>query len=201
MKNTTKSFVVLFVILSIIGLDNYLGISYYNNIDNKLLELKKVNELLESKTLDKETKRYLFNIKREILERKTFVDNVSDSFKQISFTSSKTEIVNEVKQSVVLRNSIIEFISINWFFIFLFAGLPFYFFIIKAFESFWQNLLMVLAVETFLIIFSFILYFFSSIVPTIFGRPYLNYILNFIILLVLITIYSVRLHKKQNIYR
>jgi len=201
MKNTTKSFVVLFVILFIIALDNYLGISYHNNVDNKLTELKKVNELLESKSLDKKTKDYLLSTKNEILERKTFVDNISNSFKQISFTSSGSEIKNEVNKSVVLRNSIVEFISINWFFIFLFAGLPFYFFIVKTFESFWQNLLMVLAVEAFLIILSFALYFISSLIPTIFGRPYLNYILNFVILLILITINSVRLHKKHNDYR
>lgn len=126
MKNIAKFFVVLFVILSIIALDNYLGVSYYSNIDNKLTQLKNVNDLLDYPSLDNKTKVYLLNVKKDILERQTFVDKIQYSFEQISFTSSKNEIVNELNKSIVLRNSIIEFVSINYFFIYWTSFLFFY---------------------------------------------------------------------------
>lgn len=198
MKNTTKYFVVIFIILSIVAIDNYLGISYYNNLDNKITQLKNVNELLEKPSLDDNMKNYLLNVKKEILMRETFIDKLQHSFEQISFTNSKNEIVTEINKSTVFRNSIIEFVSINYFFIFLFVVLPFYFFINKLSENFWKNILLVFAVEAFLIVFSFTLYFLSSLIPTILGRPYLNYILNFLILMILISINSVRLHRKHN---
>lgn len=198
MKNITKFFVVLFIVLSIIALDNYLGVSYYSNIDNKLTQLKNVNDLLDHPSLDNKTKVYLLNVKKDILERQTFIDKIQYSFGRISFTSSKNEIVNELNKSIILRNSIIEFVSINYFCIFLFIGLPFYFFINRFSLNFWHNLLLVIAVEAFLIILSFTLFFLFSLIPTILGRPYLNYILNFLLFFILISVNTVRLNKKNN---
>jgi len=112
-----------------------------------LSSLEKVTKLLENKSLDKKTKLNLLNIQKEIVNRKTFYDKVTEKWNRISFTDSNNEIRNELDSSIKIRNSTLEFISLNYFWIFCFFTMPFYWIAKPLVNKFWKNILIVLVAE------------------------------------------------------
>jgi hypothetical protein len=66
--------IVLIVVLSVILLDNLLGISFHYRINNKMDELEKVNALIQNPSSDSITKSNAVSLRQEILARKSIFD-------------------------------------------------------------------------------------------------------------------------------
>lgn len=55
--------------------------------------------------------------------------------------------------------------------------------------------MMILTVNFFLVILAFVIFFVFSLIPTIYGRPVLNYLLDFSVMFIAITINTYRTSK------
>lgn len=193
----SKMFIATVIFFSILFIDNISGFSYYYNIDNKLTQLEKVSKLLENDKLDPKARHKIIAIQNDILDHKTIKDKVFETWSKISFTDSNSEILNKLDSSVQIRNSTVEFFSLNYFFVLLFVFLPMFWLLKPLVQNFWKNILIIIAVEIFLGILMFSLFLISSLIPTIYNEPIYNYILNFLIITIGLTLNSIRLYRKN----
>ena len=199
MDNTVKFFprliVVVLIILGLMAIDSILGFTFHYNKQRTISELHEVSELISDSTIDAQTRAKAIKMKNEILSRTTVQDFINDALIDIFRPINVEKHGVIVKQYTHERNRVIEFFCLNWFLVFLFVFLPPYFLIKPAFDKLWKNLLMILAVNLFLIILSFIIFFVFSLIPTINGQPLINYILDFSVLFLILMINSYRTNK------
>ena len=196
----SKIFLGIVIFLSIIFIDNLSGFSYYYGIDSKLSSLQKISALLKDDKLDFRSRQKLVSLQQDILNRKTFKDKFLDHWHDISFVESNNEITNKVKSATNARNSTFEFLSINYFFVLCFFFFPFYWIAKPLVTNFWKNILIVITAEISIVALCFILFFISSLVPTLFGEPIVNYLLNFLIITLFLTWNTLRIKRKNSGY-
>lgn len=194
----SKLFIGVVIFISIIFIDNISGFSYYYNVENKLNSLQKISSVLKDNQLNSKSREHILEIQNEILTRKTLKDEFLIHWNNISFVNSNNEIINQAGLSIIKRNKTIEFLSLNYFFIICFCFFPFYWISKPLVQNFWKNILIIIIAEISIAVFGFILYFFSSLIPTLFGKPIFNYILNFLIVTSFLTLNTIRIKRKNN---
>ncbi|KAF2331586.1 hypothetical protein [Flavobacterium nitrogenifigens] len=164
-KKLSKFFIFLTVVIFFVFADNIFGFSYYYNLNNKLSQIEKVSNILNNSTLDFATRNELSQIRKDIIGRKTLKDDIISAWRKISFTDSNDKILNELNSSSKIRNSTIEFISINYFWIFLFIFMPLYAFINPFSEFFLEEYFIIIGraniYGSFIILFIFCIFTYS----------------------------------------
>ncbi len=199
LDNTVKFFprilAFVFVVLSLIIIDNVLGFTFHYNKQRTINELSEISKIISDSAADTQIKAKAMELKKEIVERRSLQDFIDDAIVDIFrpiFVNDKGIVA---KKYIYERNRVIEFLSLNWFLMFLFLFLPLYFLTKPIFNKFWKNLMMIFAVNFFLLILSFVIFFVFSLIPTIYGRPVLNYLLDFSVMFIAITINTYRISK------
>ena len=93
-KFISKLFLVFSVLTILIIVDNIFGYTYYSNIEKKLTQIDKINNIVKDTNLDLQTKNNLILLRKEIIEKKNIQDFLSLSIKNISFNNFKNKITN-----------------------------------------------------------------------------------------------------------
>jgi len=199
LDNTVKFFprilAFVFIVLSLILVDNVLGFTFHYNKQRTISELSEISKIISDSAADTQIKAKAMELKKEIVERRSLQDFINDAIVDIFrpiFVNDKGIVV---KKYIHERNRVIEFLSLNWFLMFLFLFLPLYFLTKPIFNKIWKNLMMIFAVNFFLLILAFVIFFVFSLIPTIYGRPVLNYLLDFSVMFIAITINTYRISK------
>lgn len=197
LDNTVKFFprilAFVFIVLSLIIIDNVLGFTFHYDKQRTISELSEISKIISDSSVDTQIKAKAMELKEEIIKRKSLHDFVNDAVGDIfrpMFVNDKGIVVKKYDHE---RNRVIEFLCLNWFLMFLFLFLPLYFLIKPAFNKLWKNLMMIFAVNSFLLILSIVIFFVFSLIPTIYGRPVLNYLLDFSVMFIAITINTYRI--------
>ena len=86
---SSKAALVLFIILGVLFVDNYLGFSYNYNTDRKIEQVLKINSLIKDSACDSTTRIFALNIRSEIIDRKNSVDYLLSLFRGRSNISIK----------------------------------------------------------------------------------------------------------------
>ncbi len=175
-----------FKVLLFFGLfitDNIIGFSYYGNISSKLEKTREINLILkDSSILSKDEFDKLKLLRSEIINRRTLKDNVYSFFSNISFTSSKNKITTKPIETkpIIKRNNIIHFVTSSLpicllFIVYFLVG------IIDQTETFYYKIFRISSMALYLIPIAFIFSKILYLIPIIDGKPFINYIINTIL--------------------
>lgn len=98
---SSKAAVVVFVIIGVLFVDNYLGFSYHYNTDKKIEQVQKVNSIIKDTTIDSTTKAFALNLRSEIIHRRNAFDYFVSFFRGKSNISIKhqTNIPTEIAKN------------------------------------------------------------------------------------------------------
>lgn len=191
---TTKLFTLIIILISIWFVNDTFDFINSYRTTNKLQHLEKITYLLRDSTLTKSQKLSLIKQRDYVLNHQTKLDYVSsfcDSFfKNISFKSlnkaekphTTTDIkIKEPKEEIVpIKNYYLHFIFSNLFLLIIAIAVPI--FIIKQTK---ENIAVIIVsiVATLAALFSLTLFisWILNFIPVIYNRPWINYILDFII--------------------
>lgn len=193
-KFISKLFLVFSILTVLIMVDNIFGYTYYSNIEKKLTQIEKINSIVKDTAIDIHTKNKLTLLRKEIIEKKNIQDYLSFFIKNISLNNLKSKITNNpVSDNPIKRNFYLQYISTAWLeLIFLFiitVSVP------KMIHKKRDN-----EIESNYIFFKYIVSLIGllsiglihtilySLIPIPFGIPFLSYILNFSITLIIILI-------------
>ncbi len=114
-KFISKLFLVFSVLTILIIVDNIFGYTYYSNIEKKLTQIDKINNIVKDTNLDLQTKNNLILLRKEIIEKKNIQDFLSLSIKNISFNNFKNKITNNpINDKPIKRNFYLQYISTAW---------------------------------------------------------------------------------------
>ena len=197
---SSKAITTIIVVALIILIDNTLSFSYYYNTKNKIEQVSSVNKLLTDTTLTKTEKKKLLNIRRDIIDRKTWKDKTWDFISNMDFrsenslTENPTE--NEIKIPIETKKSYLwHFISSSWLIVILMLAFPF----VGIFDKktpFGQAIGILIILEPLLYGMAWILAKLFSFIPIILNNPTLNYILNAILCLGVFALFGIFGKKK-----
>lgn len=175
-----KAIISFFVLVLIIFIDNTLSFSYYYNTQNKIEQIGKLNKMIADDALDVDEKTELVNLRRQIIERRTWKDKTWDFITKIEFKSNQGIVVNngEINSDLGLERSyLIHFITSSWTWLILMI-VVFVMAFVGKYISILERLFTVLFFELILSGCAFIFTKAFSYIPIIFGSPTYNYVLN-----------------------
>lgn len=207
-----KVILCLLALVFIALLDNFLSFSFSYNNGNKIEQIEGINKILSDTTLTKSEKNKLLILRKNIVNHSTWKDKTYDFLTSIEF---KNDVKANTKKTVVKPNVIVSeqqiekinktqsktrnyfwhFVSSSWPFLLLMIVFPIVGFFDKK-TPFWQAIGIVIIIEPFFYGFSWIYAKVFSFIPIIFNDPFYNYILNTI--LCLLSIFVFTLFEKKN---
>lgn len=183
-KTFIKKFYIYFLIaFSLYVTDNLIGFSYYQSVSNKLEKTKEINLILkDSSILSKDEFTKLKLLRSDIINRRTLKDNVYSFFSNISFISNKNPIIAKPIETkpIIERDFNIHFFSSSSSILllmigFLFAGLA------DKSSSLPARIGIIIVIELFLYPFTYLFSKLMFLIPVLFEKPIINYILNVIL--------------------
>jgi len=196
---SSKAITTIIVIALIVLIDNTLSFSYYYNTENKIEQISNVNKLLTDTTLTKIENQKLLNIRKDIIDRKTWKDKTWDFISNMDFRSENSLTENptekEIETLLSERSYLWHFISSSWLIVILMIASPF----IGIFDKktpFGQAIGILIILEPFLYGMAWILAKLFSFIPIILNNPTLNYILNAILCLGVFALFGIFGKKK-----
>ena len=196
---SSKAITTIIVIALIVLIDNTLSFSYYYNTENKIEQISNVNKLLTDTTLTKIENQKLLNIRKDIIDRKTWKDKTWDFISNMDFRSENSLTENptekEIENPLSERSYLWHFISSSWLIVILMIAFPF----IGIFDKktpFGQAIGILIILEPFLYGMAWILAKLFSFIPIILNNPTLNYILNAILCLGVFALFGIFGKKK-----
>ena len=198
-KAYQKILTFFIIVLSLVYLDNITGFTNHYDNSRKLTEIKTINEILQTDSLNLSDRTELKRIRSEIINDWDINDYIKNQSSKVFFNINIKKYNATNISANPIRNIYLEIISTNWFILFLFLFLP-PFLIVKRKDfdfSTKKFIAMILAIESLLFVVGFILFYILSLIPTIFGKPWINYILNFSITLIIVSINTYRLSNKN----
>ena len=204
-KTFIKKFYIYFLIACTLYVaDNIIGFSYYQSVSNKLEKTKEINLILkDSSILSKEELTKLKLLRSDIINHRTLKDNVYSFFSNISFKSSKNPITAkpiETKPIIERDFNIHYFTSASSIILlmiaFFFAGL------LDKNSSFPIRIVVITILEIFLYPFTYLFSKILFLIPVLFDKPLINYILNVILsfLIAIFLVYFLTKLSKRNKY-
>ena len=185
---SARATIFIISILLLLLADNIVGFSYYYNKERQLEQLKTVTVLLKDNTLDIRTRYKLKLLQQEFLSRKDFIDHIVSFGDNISIASQKSNDVT-INESLKKRSFYWFLFSTSGIYILVTIILLPILLLFDRNTPFLQLLLM-------LIMFAIVMFFtswfnywlFDKIIPyEIFGSWVWNYIINFLLQMVLIS--------------
>jgi hypothetical protein len=217
---TTKSATGIIIVLVLLFTNNIFDFVHSYRTNNKLEQLDKIRVLLQDTTLTDKQKTHFVSERQYILDHKTVLDYVHLFFrsfsKKISFTNRKTEYNNSVIDTAKATDSTIPLIknenssssikTKNYWLHFFSSNLTFILIIlfatIQAYKQhrhqFWELVFAIFVVYFFSVLFFMFFSHLLDFIPVIFNRPWINYVLNFIIQLVIWLLFGLMTAYKQN---
>lgn len=169
------------VIIFIIILDNYLGVSYNYSIDKKLTQLEQCNKLI-SESPDKVGKTIAFKLRKEISARQSVFGCIGDYFNKIELKRAEKIFENPEAKDITLINLSFQLSSSAVYYLLAILS-PFIIFIandkIKFVEGFISSVLLIIMSTSF----GFLVYLICSLIP-VFSDIRYNYLFNVLIQLI-----------------
>ncbi len=201
-----KALLTILVVTLIILVDNTLSFSYYYNTQNKIEQVSNLNKILADSTLGSNEQNELFQLRKQIIERKTWKDKAWNLMSKMEFnkneftpTVTKPELIEKnIVEKDIIENDIVEkdfiersyfwhFISSSWFILIFIIAFPFIGFFDKS-SPLPQTIGILLVIEPLLYGIAWIFAKMFSYIPTILGNPIYNYVLNIILCLGIIAL-------------
>ena len=178
-KLTHKTIMILGVIIIIILLDNTLSFSY--------------SLIIKDSTLSSKEKQILKNMRSNIIEHKTWKDNIYNfNFKLKE--DNRVIVKNDIQTDTNERNYLIHFITSSWLFMIIMFIMPF-FGLLKKEDSLLSTFVIILTIELIFFGLSWILAQVFSYIPVINNNPNINYLINSILHLLIFTLVGILINK------
>jgi hypothetical protein len=194
---TTKTATVALIFFGLWYLNNTFDFTHSFRLNNKLQQLEQLGQLIKDSTLTKEQTDILIKERELVFERMTTLDNVYsfllDSLPNTNFIKSKTDNKpkpsdadsktslkkdDNVDGSIPTKNYWWTFVSGNFILLFVMLFVPFN-------TSFKKGIIVMTVANMFVLGVLFLVCMFFTyildLIPVIAGRPWINYILNFVI--------------------
>lgn len=181
-----KALLTILVITLIVLIDNTLSFSYYYNTENKIAQISNLNKILTDSTLNKSEKNELLKLRKQIIDRKTWKDKAWNLLSKMEFnkndivTTEKTpEYIekNKIEEINIERSYFWHFISSSWLILILIIIFPIVGLLDRS-SSLTQTIGILLLLEPILYGVAWFFAKIFSFIPTIFGNPIYNYVLN-----------------------
>lgn len=178
-----KFYIYLLIILGLYVTDNLIGFSYYQSVSNKLEKTKEINLILkDSCVLSKDELSKLKLLRNDIINHKNIKDNIYSFFSNISFKSSRKPIATtpiETKTIIERDFDIHFFTSASSILLLMIA----FFFVGLADKnmSFLARIGVITIIELLLYPFTYLFSKLMFLIPVLFDKPLINYILNVIL--------------------
>ena len=180
---SSRATIVIISILMILLADNIIGFSYYYNKERQIEQLINVTELLKDPSIDSELRSELLILQKQSFKRENVID------KSLSFINSisNTETVNGKDNNINPRNNYLYLASTSGLYILIALFVVPVLLLTTRNIPFLQLIAMLLV---FLVIMFFTSWFnywlFEKIIPSeVFGSWTWNYIINFMLQIVL----------------
>ncbi|MDY3362396.1 hypothetical protein PG623_00130 [Riemerella anatipestifer] len=181
-KITHKTFLILTVIIGLIFLDNTLSFTFTFNNKNKLEQVEKLNSILKDSTLSKQEIAKLGLLRTNIIEHKTWKDNIYEKLLSLDFKSTedgnKPIVKNDKHKVSIERNYWLHFISSSWIFTILMIIMPFIGLFSEKNGSISAFIVVILMIEPLFFGMSWLFAKLFSYIPIIDNNPVWNYLLN-----------------------
>lgn len=205
-----KVILFLLAIVLIAIFDNFLSFTYSYNNGKKIEQIDGINKILNDTSLTKYEKNKLMLLRNNIINHNTWKDKAYDFLTSIEFKND--ERINNKKKSInskpikkqteakpskqKKRDYFRHFISSSWLFIFLMIVFPFIGFFDKK-TPFIQAVGIIIIVEPIFYGICWIYAKMFSFIPIIFNEPTYNYILNAILCLLSVLLFSLLDNKNK----
>lgn len=168
----------IFIVLTIVVIDNTLSFSYYYNSEKKISQVSELSKIIEKNNLEQKELNELVVIRNNLIHHQTIKDKLFDYLTELNF-----EATDSVKFEKTTRNETFHFLSTNWWIILI---------LILSFKnavfdliSKKETLITTLVGMTFIVLTALIVMFgFSkvlSFIPLIAGQPLFNYTVNVVV--------------------
>jgi len=193
--NSTHSYssrlIGFIIVLSLLFfIDNMLGFSYYYNINQKINQIERIENIKKHINEDSELLKNLKSIERDVIRRENVLSKFTNLFTKESLNGQNNNIY---------RSRILHTISSSFLFILLLILVPFFLF----YQEKRINSNFVLATIFSTITFAFLIWLFQHLlgfIPVIWGNPIYNYILNAIVNVIVFAILYVYVVKGKSKY-
>ena len=194
---SSKAAVIILTLLFLLVLDNTFSFSYYYNTSEKVTQLNEISTILKDTSLSRLERDKLIKLRTNILDHKTFKDRSYDYLTNLNFESS-IEISEEepkkelesIAKTEIIRNYKIHLLTSAWWILLplgiLCIVIPFVL-IIERKDTI-TTLLGFLFIIGFGYLVSLILSKIFSYIPLIDQNPIWNYLLNFVLSVLLLSI-------------
>lgn len=178
-----KLFFVYMLIITLMVIDGVFSFSYYYNLDRKLTEVEKIENLLDSENLTVKENEQLCALRQELIARPTFTEKYYPKLSWFNFFSGTDK-----------RNPLVHFITSSWFLIITAMIIPFIGLFSKSNGTSKLDIEAILIVTLMfvpiLLIMSWIWTLILAQIPLLNDSPWINYVLNFAISWILVIIYT-----------
>jgi ABC-type multidrug transport system fused ATPase/permease subunit len=193
---TTKATMVLAIILLLFILDNIFGFSFYYNTEKKLSQVKEINAILGDSNTTSKVRKELSHLRDDILSHRNLKDEAYIYFSNISFRTDFSP--TDHRDEKMLRwNDAWHFGTASFAIIILMFVLIAGVFIDNTL-SFGSAIIILIFGEAVLLVLAWGMAKLLANIPIIWERPYLNYIVNVLINLVLLSLIGSFSHEEEN---
>lgn len=209
-KLSKRAALVVILLFGLLFVDNYIGFSDYYAYQNKIEQITKIEALLQRSDLDSNMRKQLRAAENQILTRKSWIGQLPSLMSLMtSATSSRAIQANNpssgkiivVKQEAVKRNVYWHVGTSTWPLILLIIGFAIVPFAGERIEG--GTIAAAILCIGALCVLAYALSILFLQIPILFGRPWLNYLLNSIISLALafgVTMFFASFRKRSTTY-
>lgn len=195
---STKTYVSIICIALIVILDNIVGLSYHYSVDKKLNEIQLAGQILKDTTLEENTRKEILALRQEVLNKKYFYDYITNGVKSL-YTKEYSTKEAKIPSNVIVapRNNLWFLISSTGIYLILYLILIVIFPFLDKSNSIGQKI----AIEIIIIVLGglncAINYWLLNFIPKLGDTWTANYIVNFIIQVILFSMIMALLANEQ----
>lgn len=198
-KWTIRLYRLFIILFSLWFLNDTFHFLYSYRINNKLDQIQKITLLIADTTLNAKTRNNLIIERDYILNHKTTLDHFSSFLNssplKISLTRHKTLLNNSTKtaqtnkdvNTSVIKNYWLHFLFSNFFLIIIMIIVPIQY-LKNNRQPFFTTAFAIIILWFFTYLFCLLIAYLFDFIPVLFSRPWINYIVDFILQSILIII-------------
>lgn len=183
-KFSHKTVIILFSLMLLVVVDNTLSFTYNYNTTNKIDQIQKLNMIVSDTTLANSEIDDLKVLRNDILNHKTWKDQLYNKIVAIDFKSkdgNKPVVKSDIPKMVNERNYWYHFISSSWILFIIMVIIPFVGIFDKK-TSFGSTIMaLIFFIAPIFYGFSWLFAKLFSFIPVISNNPNINYIVNAIL--------------------
>ncbi len=178
------SFAIIILILLFL-INDYMGFTYYKNIESKASSIEKLNVIINDSTTDSISKVYLIKMRKDVLYRKTFLETASEYLRGLEFYSNNNpnRQIEQIEQKDSYKNSFWFLISTTSIFVSIIVAIFAAFLFDKSDSlALFQRIGILIGLSVAFLVYGLLIFIICSAIPLIDESNYVyNYIINFII--------------------